>query len=204
MDRPVASADGFRISPPENVDCIDIQNWPKWIWRFEIVLGCVAMTRGRRTKLEPWIEQVILSYGTDPKEEKKNTLMKAHVVGVGRMSESQARQTEGLTTLLFLSDGVVHIPAILTQDAWETLQEQEDRECFSSLINCTVCVYSYTLQFNMDSEQVRVSDPMILVLVVLWSWRDSSCSLFFTIHILFYSKCVLIYSDKEPVLLIGW
>jgi hypothetical protein len=41
---------------------------------------------------------------------------------------------------------------------------QEDRECFSSLINCTVCVYSYTLQFNMDSEQVRVNDPMILVL----------------------------------------
>ncbi|XP_038825324.1 uncharacterized protein LOC120024988 isoform X1 [Salvelinus namaycush] len=113
------------------------------------------MTRGRRTKLEPWIEQVILSYGTEPKEEKKNTLMKAHVVGVGRMSESQARQTEGLTTLLFLSDGVVHIPAILTQDAWETLQEQEDRECFSSLINCTVCVYSYTLQFNMDSEQTK-------------------------------------------------
>uniref|UniRef100_A0A8C8FL36 Shelterin complex subunit TPP1/Est3 domain-containing protein n=1 Tax=Oncorhynchus tshawytscha TaxID=74940 RepID=A0A8C8FL36_ONCTS len=113
------------------------------------------MTRGRRTKLEPWIEQVILSYGTEPEEEKKNTLMKAHVVGVGRMSESQARQTEGLTTLLFLSDGVVHIPAILTQDAWETLQEQEDRECFSSLINCTVCVFSYTLKFNMDSEQTK-------------------------------------------------
>ncbi|XP_064848969.1 uncharacterized protein LOC135558771 isoform X2 [Oncorhynchus masou masou] len=113
------------------------------------------MTRGRRTKLEPWIEQVILSYGTEPEEEKKNTLMKAHVVGVGRMSESQARQTEGLTTLLFLSDGVVHIPAILTQDAWETLQEQEDRECFSSLINSTVCVFSYTLKFNMDSEQTK-------------------------------------------------
>ncbi|KAM9545118.1 uncharacterized protein ACWYII_036182 isoform 1-T1 [Salvelinus alpinus] len=41
------------------------------------------------------------------------------------MSESQARSTEGLTTLLFLSDGVVHIPAILTQDAWETLQESQ-------------------------------------------------------------------------------
>lgn len=34
-DRPVASADGFRISPPENFDCMDIQNWPKWIRRFE-------------------------------------------------------------------------------------------------------------------------------------------------------------------------
>lgn len=34
--------------------------------------------------MEPWIEQVILSYGTEPKEEKKNTLMKAHVVGVMR------------------------------------------------------------------------------------------------------------------------
>ncbi|XP_041715638.2 adrenocortical dysplasia protein homolog isoform X2 [Coregonus clupeaformis] len=113
------------------------------------------MPRCRRTKLEPWIEQIILSYGTEPKEEKKNTLMKAHVVGVGRMSESQARQTEGLTTLLYLSDGVVHIPAILTQDAWETLQEQEDRECFSSLINCTMCVYSYTLQFNMAPEQTK-------------------------------------------------
>ncbi|XP_070985587.1 uncharacterized protein [Oncorhynchus clarkii lewisi] len=105
-------------------------------------------------KLEPWIEQVILSYGTEPEEEKNNTL-KAHVVGVGQMSESQAQETKGLTTLLFLSDGVVHIPAILTQDSWQTLQEQEDREYLSSLMNCTVCVFLYTLKFNMDSEQTK-------------------------------------------------
>ena len=35
MDRPVAYADGFCISPLENLDCTYIQNWPKWIRRFE-------------------------------------------------------------------------------------------------------------------------------------------------------------------------
>ncbi|KAL1007291.1 hypothetical protein UPYG_G00084600 [Umbra pygmaea] len=108
-----------------------------------------------RTTLEPWIEQLILSYTAEPKEEKKTFRIKAHVVGVSQMSESQTWQTEGLRMLLFLSDGVVHIPAILTQDAWETLQEQEDRECFSSLTNCTVYVYSSTLRFNMASEQTK-------------------------------------------------
>uniref|UniRef100_A0A3P8Y6Y2 Shelterin complex subunit TPP1/Est3 domain-containing protein n=1 Tax=Esox lucius TaxID=8010 RepID=A0A3P8Y6Y2_ESOLU len=108
-----------------------------------------------RTKLEPWIEQIILSYSTEPKEEKKRSQMKAHVVGVRQMSESQDWQPDGLKMLLFLSDGLVHIPAILTQDAWRTLQEQEDRECFSSLNNCTVYVYSYTLIFNMAPEQTK-------------------------------------------------
>jgi hypothetical protein len=27
--------DGFHISPSENCVCMDIQNWPKWIRRFE-------------------------------------------------------------------------------------------------------------------------------------------------------------------------
>ena len=30
-----AVGDAFRISPPEKFDCRDIQNWPKWIRRFE-------------------------------------------------------------------------------------------------------------------------------------------------------------------------
>ena len=34
-DRSVASADGFRSSPLENFDCMDIQNWLNWIRRFE-------------------------------------------------------------------------------------------------------------------------------------------------------------------------
>ncbi|KAJ7986160.1 hypothetical protein DPEC_G00347900 [Dallia pectoralis] len=112
------------------------------------------MSRGRN-KCVPWIENIISSYNTESNEEKKIFQMKGHVVGVKQLSESQDWQTEGLSMLLFLSDGVVHIPAILTQKAWKTLQEQEDRECFSSLNNCTVYVYSYRLMFNMASEQTK-------------------------------------------------
>ncbi|XP_046898007.1 adrenocortical dysplasia protein homolog [Hypomesus transpacificus] len=101
------------------------------------------MSRGRRAQLAPWIEHTILNYGT-----KENGRLWAHVVGVGQMTESQAQDVAVPTMVLFLSDGVVQIPALLRQQAWDTLQEQEERECLSSLSNCTVCVVSYSLQFH--------------------------------------------------------
>lgn len=111
------------------------------------------MPRDRTTKLEPWIERLIRSHGTE--QETRIGRLKAHVVGVGQISESQAQGIECPPGLLFLSDGVVQIPAILTQDAWENLQDQEDRECLSSLNNCTVCVQAYSLQFNMATEETK-------------------------------------------------
>ncbi|XP_056154818.1 adrenocortical dysplasia protein homolog [Lampris incognitus] len=107
----------------------------------------------RRTKLEPWIEKIILNHDTEL--EISTGRLKAHVVGVSQMSCSQAQVTEGPTGLLLLSDGVVQIPAVLTESAWENLQEQEDRECFSSLVNTTVFLQSYHLQFHMALEQAK-------------------------------------------------
>lgn len=110
-------------------------------------------------RLTPWIERLILSYGREEKqeeeEEKDGGRLKAHVIGVGQMSESQARGSEGPTGLLFLSDGVLQIPAVLTASAWEHLQEQEDRECFTSLVNTTVCMQGYQLQFHLGPEQTK-------------------------------------------------
>ncbi|XP_069575534.1 adrenocortical dysplasia protein homolog [Brachyistius frenatus] len=80
---------------------------------------------------------------------------KAHVIGVGQMSESQAQGSEGPTGLLFLSDGALQIPAVLTASAWEHLQEQEDRESFSSLVNTTVCIQDYRLCFHMAPQQIK-------------------------------------------------
>lgn len=71
------------------------------------------------------------------------------------MSQSQAQGSEGPTGLLFLSDGVLQIPAVLTASAWEHLQEQEDRECFTSLVNTTVCIQDYRLQFHVALEQTK-------------------------------------------------
>lgn len=87
--------------------------------------------------------------------------LKAYVIGVGHMSESQMSQARGSegpagpTGLLFLSDGLLQIPAVLTASAWEHLQEQEDRECFSGLVNTTVCMQDYRLQFHMAPEQTK-------------------------------------------------
>ncbi|XP_015244400.1 PREDICTED: adrenocortical dysplasia protein homolog [Cyprinodon variegatus] len=106
-----------------------------------------------RSKLTPWIENLIMSYGS--REDPPSGHLKAHVIGVGQMSESQAPATDGPTGLLFLSDGSLQMPAVLTASAWETLQEQEDRESFSSLPNSTVILKNFMLQFHMDPEQTR-------------------------------------------------
>ncbi|XP_026166365.1 adrenocortical dysplasia protein homolog [Mastacembelus armatus] len=105
-----------------------------------------------RSKPSPWIENLILSYDSQEMNCSRGQL-KAHVIGVSQMSLSQAQGSEGPTGLLFLSDGVLQIPAVLTASAWEHLQEQEDRECFTSLLNTTVCIQDYRLQFHMALEQ---------------------------------------------------
>ncbi|XP_071346315.1 adrenocortical dysplasia protein homolog [Trachinotus anak] len=111
------------------------------------------MPRPARNKLSPWIENLVLSYGSEEGNSSSSGRLKAHVIGVGQMSGSQAQGSEGPTGLLLLSDGVLQIPAILTASAWEHLQEQEDRECFTSLVNTTVCIQDYRLQFHMAVEQ---------------------------------------------------
>ncbi|XP_028306175.1 adrenocortical dysplasia protein homolog [Gouania willdenowi] len=126
------------------------------------------MLRTVRSKVSPWIEALILSYGLEQEEEEEDGgggglgrggdrgHLQAHVIGVGQMTQSQqAHASEGPTGLLFLSDGVLQIPAVLTTAAWEKLQEQEDRECFTSLLNTTVCIQDYQLQFHMAPEQTR-------------------------------------------------
>ncbi|XP_041650742.1 adrenocortical dysplasia protein homolog [Cheilinus undulatus] len=112
------------------------------------------MSRPTRSKLSPWIESLILNYGSQDGGSSSGRL-KAQVIGVGQMSQSQAQGSEGPTGLLFLSDGVLQIPAILTTSAWEHLQDQEERECFTSLLNHTVCIQNYTLQFHMGPEQTK-------------------------------------------------
>lgn len=111
------------------------------------------MPRAPRGKLSPWIENLILSY--DSQERSSGGRLKAHVIGVGQMTQSQAQVSDGPTGLLYLSDGVLQIPAILTASAWEHLQDQEDRESFTSLLNTTVCIQDYQLQFHMAQEQTK-------------------------------------------------
>ncbi|XP_044048271.1 adrenocortical dysplasia protein homolog [Siniperca chuatsi] len=114
------------------------------------------MPRPAWSRLSPWIESLLLSYDSrEGSSSSSSGRLKAHVIGVGQMSQSQAQGSEGPTGLLFLSDGVLQIPAILTASAWEHLQEQEDRECFTSLVNTTVCIQDYQLQFHMALEQTK-------------------------------------------------
>ncbi|XP_039664321.1 adrenocortical dysplasia protein homolog [Perca fluviatilis] len=113
------------------------------------------MHRAARSRLSPWIESLILSYGSPEGSSSSSGRLKAHVIGVGQMSQSQAQGSEGPNGLLFLSDGDLQIPAILTASAWEHLQDQEDRESFTSLVNSTVCLQDYRLQFHMALEQTK-------------------------------------------------
>lgn len=113
------------------------------------------MPQPARSKQSPWIESLILSYGSQEGSSSSGGRLKAHVVGVGQMSQSQAQGSESPTGLLFLSDGVLQIPAILTASAWEHLQEQGDCESFTSLVNTTVCIQDYRLEFYMAHEQTK-------------------------------------------------
>ncbi|MEQ2191930.1 hypothetical protein XENOCAPTIV_004561, partial [Xenoophorus captivus] len=108
-----------------------------------------------RSRPTPWIESLILSYGSQEAGSSTGARLKADVIGVGQMTQSQSRGSDGPTGLLFLSDGLLQIPAVLTASAWEHIQEHEDRECFSSLLNTTVCLQDYRLQFHMDPEQTK-------------------------------------------------
>ncbi|XP_034540620.1 adrenocortical dysplasia protein homolog [Notolabrus celidotus] len=114
------------------------------------------MARTGRNKLSPWIESLILKYSHDGSSSTSGRL-KAHVIGVGQMSQSQAQTqgSEGPPGLLFLSDGVLQIPAILTSSAWEHLQEKEERESFNSLLSATVFIQDYKLQFHIAPEQTK-------------------------------------------------
>lgn len=113
------------------------------------------MSRPARNKLSPWIESLIQSYDREEDNCSNNGRLKAHVIGTGELSLSQAQSCDGLTGFLHLSDGVVKIHAVLTATAWEHLQEQEDRESLSSLRNTTVCIQDYRLLFHMGPEQTK-------------------------------------------------
>lgn len=71
------------------------------------------------------------------------------------MSQSQAQGSDRPVGLVFLSDNVLQIPAILTAAAWEHLQSQEERESLSSLLNTTVRFRDYRLHFHMAAEQTK-------------------------------------------------
>ncbi|XP_076880032.1 adrenocortical dysplasia protein homolog [Brachyhypopomus gauderio] len=107
------------------------------------------MRRYRRTEpeVEPWIEQLVQNYGTGHRE----VSLRAHVVGVSTLTESQ-RTDEPDACMLFLSDGLVYIPAVLSTAAWERMQELEERETFSGLDNTTVSVRKFQLNFHMDAQ----------------------------------------------------
>lgn len=99
------------------------------------------------TEPEPWIEQLILNYGSV----QRDASVRAHVIGVSDLTESQ-RTDESDACMLFLSDGTVFIPAVLSAAAWEHMQELEERDTFSGLDNTTVSVRKFQLKFHMNPE----------------------------------------------------
>ncbi|XP_048090407.1 adrenocortical dysplasia protein homolog isoform X2 [Alosa alosa] len=100
------------------------------------------------TDPEPWIEQLVLNYETAIPPDKA---VKATVIGVKDLTESQD-ETDA-SCVLYLSDGVVHIPAVLTTQAWSRLQDMEERESYSGLENAIVCVKNLQLNFHMEPER---------------------------------------------------
>lgn len=110
------------------------------------------MRSSTRSDPPPWIEALILSYGREPSSSGR---LKARVVRVEQMPQSQAQGSDCPAGLLHLSDGCVTIPAVLTAAAWERLQDQDERDCLEGLVNSKVTIQDYRLQFHMSQEQTR-------------------------------------------------
>lgn len=110
------------------------------------------MRSSTRSDPPPWIEALILSYGREPSSGGR---LKARVIRVEQMSQSQAQGSDCPTGLLLLSDGCVTIPAVLTAAAWERLRDQDERDCLEGLVNSKVTIQDYRLQFHMSQEQTR-------------------------------------------------
>ncbi|XP_064191477.1 adrenocortical dysplasia protein homolog [Anguilla rostrata] len=101
----------------------------------------------RRFNIEPWIEALVLNYG----QQGKAKWLKCCVLKVAEMPESHPLMENG-EALLFLSDKKVSIPAVLTKQAWEVMQEKEERDVVSDLKQCTVCLQVYNLEFRCEAE----------------------------------------------------
>ncbi|XP_051918063.1 adrenocortical dysplasia protein homolog [Hippocampus zosterae] len=111
------------------------------------------MFRRKKDVLAPWIESLIQSYGSEEGTSDRRT-PRAYVTAASRMSNSEARLTEGPPDLLFLSDGVVQIPTFLTPTAVEYLRRDEI-ENFKNLIDCTVYVTGHRLKFHTAADPTR-------------------------------------------------
>lgn len=106
--------------------------------------------------LSPWIESLILNYGSQEGSSSRSRVgLRAQVVDVGPMSLSQVRASDKPRGLLFLSDGALRIPALVTPSAWGHFQDLEDRDSFASLLNTIVCIRHYRLHFLMAPEEAE-------------------------------------------------
>ncbi|XP_065123750.1 adrenocortical dysplasia protein homolog isoform X1 [Paramisgurnus dabryanus] len=111
-------------------------------------MGPPTIKRRRMGELEPWVEKLIQDYGKNDSEFKT---VKAHVVGVCDLTESQ-RTEHTDTCMMFLSDGSALIPAVLSGAAWEHLLKMSDIDSFSGLINAVIYVRDFKLEFHMNPD----------------------------------------------------
>lgn len=106
--------------------------------------------------ITPWIEELILSYGTENRRTAGDGgSFMAQIVNVGQMPLSQTQCSAGFTGLIFLSDSVLQIPAVLTSSCWGGLQDQCDLESISSLLNAIVCLRDYELRFHLSAAKSK-------------------------------------------------
>ncbi|XP_015223887.2 adrenocortical dysplasia protein homolog isoform X1 [Lepisosteus oculatus] len=101
--------------------------------------------------IQPWIDLLLQKYG----QEEEPTSVKAHVIGFGNVSGLQNEQVENPAAVVFLSDHQVFIPGIITREAWEELEEEEDYCAFFDLKDYIVILVNYSVMFQMEKEESK-------------------------------------------------
>ncbi|XP_061102644.1 adrenocortical dysplasia protein homolog [Conger conger] len=104
----------------------------------------------KRFSIEPWIEAMVQNYG----QQQKAKCLKGYVLEAIELPSSH-QQKENAVALLLISDGTVSIPAVLTKQAWEVIQEMEERDTVSGLKKCTTFLQIYSLEFQSEAEMYK-------------------------------------------------
>ncbi|KAJ8417925.1 hypothetical protein AAFF_G00227680 [Aldrovandia affinis] len=109
-----------------------------------------VMGKKWRFKIEPWIEAVVQNYSQQESAKPVN----GYVLQVCDLSTSD-QQEENAVALLSISDGMVQIPTVLSRQAWEVMQKNEERVSVSGLKNSTVVLHQYSLGFQKEAEMSK-------------------------------------------------
>ncbi|XP_039618974.1 adrenocortical dysplasia protein homolog isoform X2 [Polypterus senegalus] len=101
---------------------------------------------------QPWIVKLIEQYENS---EELTKAVKAKVLKFVNLAALQNETTEGQNVIVYLSDHETYIPAVISQEAIQALDEEEDHYVLSDLKNKVIVLRKYRVMFQAETEEKK-------------------------------------------------